>query len=613
VPEEPVPTDTFRAGPPGDGDDLTAAVAQARELDRSGHPDARGAWERVRAAAGDADLDDLLAGELAQAEGLARGEDGSWAAAVSGLHAAAARFEQAGRPGRAAAAAAQAAWASTQPDPDADVWPELDAQLNRVRELLTAGQAEPGDLLAVRHARGAVAALAVQRSIAEPGSAESDPGRPAPGPSDPGATSLDQPGPGAARPGQPGPGQPGPGAELSARLDGEARGLLADARTYGNLPREAAAMSLLAFAASVAGQLADEAAGLSRMVELLDEAGRPWATAAAVTRLGELALRQGQPAEAVARLERAVAAGVQWPPRGGPAAAAPLLLAHARAALGATLVAAGRGQEAVTVLAEAIPALGETDFAARARVDLGHAFRQAGDPRSAAEQFALASVGFSAGPDQQAHLLVSIEAARAFAEATMWMEALRAYDYARRLGTELGQWAEVVRIHRELAHMCVRQHGDDGLTNALIQFDQALTAAGQAAGPDGGAGADHAGQDSASQPGAGAGGAGAGAGADVIHERGIASYEAAQMLAYLEHREEALVWLGRAIADLSADDGDIETLADAAYFAADIEGNRLGRGEQARQRLAPVIERCARLDRAESLSALSELSAQLAG
>ncbi|HMH90415.1 MAG TPA: hypothetical protein VK586_04945 [Streptosporangiaceae bacterium] len=598
MPEEPVPTDTFRENPPGDGAGLTAAVAQARELDRSGHPDAPGAWERVRAAAGDADLDDLLAGELAQAQGLAQGEGGNWAAAVSGLHSAAARFEQAGRPGRAAAATARAAWASTQPDPDADVWPELDAQLNRVRELLTAGRAEPDDLLAVRHARGAVAALAVQRSIAEPISAESDPGQPDPG--------------------QPDPSQPGPGAELSARLDGEARGLLADARTYGNLAREAAAMSLLAFAASVAGQLADEAASLSRMTELLDEAGRPWATAAAVTRLGELALRQGQPAEAVARLERAVAATVQWPPRGGPAAAAPLLLAHARAALGANLVAAGRGQEAVTVLAEAIPALGETDFAARARVDLGQAYRQAGDPRSAAEQLALASVGFSAGPDQRAHLLVSIEAARTFAEATMWTEAERAYEYARRLGTELGQWAEVVRIHRELAHVCIRQHGDAGLASALMQFDQALTVAAQAAGPQS-AGKDSASQnradqDSPSQNRAGQDSAdAAGAGAGVIHERGMASYEAAQMLAYLEHSDEALVWLGRAIADLSADDRDIETLADAAYFAADIEGNRLGRGEQARQRLAPVIERCARLDRAESLNSLSELSAQLAG
>jgi hypothetical protein len=99
----------------------------------------------------------------------------------------------------------------------------------------------------------------------------------------------------------------------------------------------------------------------------------------------------------------------------------------------------------------------------------------------------------------------------------------------------------------------------------------------------------------------------------VIHERGITSYEAAQILAYAEHLEEALVWLDRAISDLSADDRDIETLADAAYFAADIEGNRLGRGEQARQRLAPVIERCARLDRAQSLDSLTELSAQLAG
>ena len=229
---------------------------------------------------------------------------------------------------------------------------------------------------------------------------------------------------------------------MSARLDREARGLLADARAYGNLAREAAAMSLLAFAASVAGQLADEAASLSRMVELLDQAGRPWATAAAVTRLGELALRQGQPAR-------------PWPGWNGPSRPRP----SGRRGAGPrrpprccwptpgppwarTWSPPGAARKPSPLLTEAIPALGETDFAARARVDLGQAFRQVGDPRSAAEQFALASVGFSAGPDQRAHLLVRVEAARAYAEAAMWPEAQRAYEYARRLGTELGQWAQ---------------------------------------------------------------------------------------------------------------------------------------------------------------------------
>jgi hypothetical protein len=563
VPSEPAPIPAFSADRPAsdgasDGADdgaLAAAVAQARELHRAGHPDAASAWERVRAAAGDAALDDLLAGELAQAQGLARGEAGDWAAAISGLHAAAAHFDLAGRPGRAAAAAGWAAWAAAQPDPDADIWPELDAQLDRVRELLAAGQAEPADLLTVRHARGAAAALAVQRAAADSG-------------------------PGAAA-----DGAPGPATDLAARLDEEARALLADARAYENPAREAAAMSLLAFAASAAGQPADEAASLSRMAELLDEAGQPWAAAAPVTRLGELALRQGEPTEAVARLERAVAITAQWPPRGGPAAAAPLLLGYARAALGASLVAAGRGPEAVAVLTEAMAALGETDVAARARFDLGRAFRQAGDPASAAQQFALACTAFSTGPDQQAHLLAGLEAARALAEARMWPEAQRAYEYARRLGTELGQWAEVVRVHRELAHVAIREHGDPGLLPALTQFDLALTVAAQAA--------------AGGEPG-------------VTRERGIVSYEAAQVLVHVEHLEEALTWLDKATSDLSADDRDIETLADAAYFAADVEGNRLGRGEQARQRLAPVIERCTRLDRAQSLAALTELSDQLA-
>ena len=214
-----------------------------------------------------------------------------------------------------------------------------------------------------------------------------------------------------------------------------------------------------------------------------------------------------------------------------------------------------------------------------------------------------------------------MEAARAFAEATMWPEAQRAYEYARRLGAELGQWAQVVRIHRELGRMCIRQLGDDGLAIALVQFDEALTAAAQATGPgaqasDSAARTARAPRDERTprarrarreQPDAAGTADTADALAGVIHERGMASYEAAQLLAHLNHLEPALEWLGRAVADLSADDRDIDTLADAAYFAADIEGNRLGRVEQARQRLAPVIERCARLDRAESAARLTDL------
>jgi tetratricopeptide (TPR) repeat protein len=583
VPSESASTPSFPARPGGDSGSLTAAVARARELDQSGHPDAADAWERARTLAAGADVDDLLAAELAQAQGLARGDDGDWAAAITGLHAAAAHFEAAGQPGRAAAASARAAWAAAQPDPDADVWPELDAQLGRVTELLAAGQAAPADLLTIRHARGAAAALAVQRAAAGPAA-----GAAVPGPA---------------------------GAGLTARLDAEARALLADAQAYGSAAREAAAMSLLAFAASVAGRPADEAAALTRMSELLDQAGQPWATAAVLTRLGELALREGQPDRAAEQLERAVAIAAQWPPRGGPAAAARLLLAYARAAQGAALVAAGRGAEAIAALTEATGELGETEVAARARADLGQAYRQSGDPQSAAQQFTLATVGLSGGPDQDAHLAASLEAARSLAEAAMWPEARQAYEYARRLATRLERWAQLVRIHRELAHLCVQEAGDAGLTAAMAQLDQAraIAEAAGSAGP-GGAG----GPGGPGGPG-GAGGANSAAGpsaaqrAELVREHGLTCYEAAQILVHAEHLEEALGWLDRAVTDLSADDLDIEALADAVYFAADLEGNALGRGEAARQRLAPVLARCIRLDAAESRAALSQLSAQLQG
>ena len=513
--------------------------------------------------AGDAGLDDLLAGELAQARGLARGEAGDWAGAIAGLQAAAGHFQAAGQPGQAAAAAARAAWAAAQPDPAADIWPELDAQLSRVTELLAAGQAGPADVLTVRHARGAAAALAVQRAVAAaPGAAGGDPGSP-----------------------------------VTMTLDAEARALLADARAHGSLAREAAAMALLAFAASVAGAPGEEEASLARMCELLDQAGQPWATAAALTRRGELALREGQLAQAGALLEQAVAVTGQWPPRSGAAPAAGVLLAHVRAGQGAALVSAGRGPEAIALLTEAIAGLGETEVAARARADLGQAFRQAGDPQSAARQFTLATAGLSAGPDQEAHLAASLETARALAEAAMWAQARQAYEYARLLGTGLGQWPPVVRIHRELAHLHVQEQGDAGLPAAMAQLDQARMIA-EASG--------------AGEAARGAAGA-AGAHAALIREHGLTCYEAAQVLVHAGHLDQALGWLDRAIADLSAEDRDIETVADVTYFAADIEGNRLGRAEAARQRLAPVIARCGALHAEQSRAALSQLSAQLQG
>ena len=566
-------TPSFRAGPDSEPDPLAAAVARARELDQSGHPGAPEAWEQVRALAGDAEVDDLLAGELAQAQGLARGDEGNWAAAITGLDAAAAHFEAAGQPGRAAAAAARAAWAAAQPDPAADVWPELDAQLSRVTQLLAAGQAAPADLLTIRHARGAAAALAVQRAAAA----------------------------------APGPAPAGPGAPLTGRLDAEARALLADARAHGHLAREAAAMSLLAFAASVAGHPQEEAACLSRMSELLDQAGQPWATAAGLTRLGELALREGQPARAAALLERAVAIAGQWPPRGGPAVAAPLLLAHARAGQGAALVAAGHAAEAIAALTQAMPALGETEVAARAHADLGRAFRMAGDLPAAAQEFTLAAAGLAAGPDQAAHLQASLEAARAQAEAAMWPQARSSYEYARLLGSGLGQWPAVARIHRELAHLCIQEQGDAGLGASMAQLDQARIIA-EAHGAA--TGADAAGRDAAAGD---DGAAGIAARAALVREHGLTCYEAAQVLVHAGHLDEALGWLDRAIADLSADDRDIETVADAAYVAADLEGNRLGRAQAARQRLAPVIERCGALHAEQSRSALLQLSAQLQG
>jgi len=583
--------------PAGSPDDLAGLVARARDLDQVGHPDVRGAWDRVQALAADADIDDLLAGDLAENQAFASARDDDWPAVVAGLRAASQHFEAAGQLGRVAAATARTVWAMAQQHPDSDPWPELDSQLVRAQELLGAGQAEPRDLLAVRHARASVAAVALEHGA-----------------------DRDRDG-------------------LSARLVAEAEALIADARKHDNLAREAVGETLLSRVSSLTGDLNEETAHLQEAVRLLDQAGRPWATPRLKARLGEIMLGRAESAAAAPLLEEAITAATQWPENGFPSGVAHMMLAHAyrlqdqrelallnariglaridqagdalgaaqaRADLGLILASADRLDEAITMLTNAIPQLADLaadHAAASARVTLGQVLRQTGDHLGAAQQFALAANTFGAGPDQHAHLFASAEAALSLAQGGMWKEAHRAYDHALALGTSLGHWPALVKMHRELAQVATRDGRADGPGRALHHIDQALAAGEQAyAIADGAETA--GGEPCDGQP-------PSGENRDLVRERGITCHEAGRALAHAQRYEDALAWLERGIADLETDDDNIDELARATYLAASLEGTELGRAEQARDRLRAIIGRCTQLGRDDATAELTRLSAEL--
>jgi tetratricopeptide (TPR) repeat protein len=552
------------------GPDLAALTARARELSDAGHPDAGDAWRAVAAVAGDEVTDDLLAGELAGARASAAADTGDWATAAREATFAADRYRAAGEAGRALAATARAEWAAGQGAPSGpDRWARLDELLAAARDLLAAGQAAPGDLLTVQHARAVMAVAALHR------------------------------------------GAPAERPALATRASAEADALIAGAREHQSPDREGSGEAILAAVARIEGRTEAEIAGLRRAVELTTAGGRPWDTLDYRGRLGELLLTAGRPDEAAIVLEEAIATAARWPKQRFHAGVAHMILAtayraqgnaglavanarmgvarldrdgdreiltRARADLGLALAQAGQLDEAVTTLEEAIGELTDPQAAARYRAVLAQCLSRAGDHRGAAGQFALSAAVLERGPDTDAFLSATADTALALAEAGLWPEAHHAYQRAVELTQAHERWPLLVRLHRELAQVAVRDGGDDGPGRAAQHIEQAL-AAGERAG--------------FGEP----------------AERGRTQLAAARAMSQAGRYEEALRWAGRAAADLTADDV-IGDYALTAHLAATIEGTRLGRPAAAVRRLAAAMERCEALGQQDAVNALAQLAAQ---
>lgn len=250
---------------------------------------------------------------------------------------------------------------------------------------------------------------------------------------------------------------------------------------------------------------------------------------------------------------------------------------HARADLGLALAQAGQLDEAITTLEETVGDLPDPLEAARYRAVLAQCLSRAGDHRGAAGQFALSAAALERGPDTDAFLFATADTALALAEAGLWPEAHKTYQRALEL-TEAGErWPLLVRLHRELAQVAVRDGGDDGPGRAVQHIEQAL-AAGERAG--------------------------------LAAERGRTELEAGRALYQAGRYGEALSWAERAAADLTAD-AMIGDFAVTAQLAATIEGTRLGRPEAAVRRLETAMDRCQALGQQDAVNALAQLAAQL--
>ncbi|MEV7277913.1 tetratricopeptide repeat protein [Streptomyces sp. NPDC093111] len=505
-------------------------VARARALTAGGHPSARAVWVRARAAVearGDAlapaDAADALD---AEALDLQRSDAGGPEAAALFTRAADLHV-RARRDGRALVSRARALIVT--PDAPAD---GLDALCVRAEALHTAGlatAAETATVLLLR-CRALVAGLGaelvpmdVAAGAAVCGGAEGSPATPAGDVRGPALGPTDRaPSIGTAADGS-------AGADLS-RAREEIHRLLAfaeEARVGRDRRGDPELLSRIASAVELLARITapedPRAAVRLATAAVTDhhEAGRPWLAtpgelllvsllsavgdherAAAVARgvLGDGArvelLGPGDRARFCLALAQAVT-GLEGP---GPEAETLLLDADlfagsagegaglgalVRLRLGGHYCALGRFHEAAALLEAVLPELSAGHDPAdlvQARVWLAHAATGLGEPRQAAEQYALAAAGTRDWADRHPHAALSQQAAEALAAAGMPEESARAYERAADLWRALGDRIGAVRALRgrawEVLKVSGAAEGEVVMAEALRENERALALAG---------------------------------------------------------------------------------------------------------------------------------------
>ena len=565
-------------------DDFAALLETAREAAKIGRPDAGALWDAVAQRAAESDLDDLLRAELANREGVDASRDGQWKLAHERFTLARDLMTAADEPGRAVAAWSRALWAaSMQDEGESAAWDDIDEVLRAADELLAADRITADAYCAVLHGRTVVSALPLMKAAKEK--------RPMPD------DALD-------------------------RFNREAAAMREAADRLG-LPHHAAiAAGVTADVLAGRGESAAATAMLREAVALLDRSERPWMLPTMLTNLAIAVHQAGGHEEAKNLIHRALAVAGQWPgiefdhdgalgilaevcrhsgdhaaaarhftdlaaraDRGGDVQRA----TYARASLGQVLLQLGRVADAVAVLESLAGDPGEAGLAARvraqSRLDLGRGLTRLGEHRAAAETFVWLADFIADWDEHGIRTMVACELTGALARAGMRDEARAAAERTLAAHAAAPNPAAVCAALRVCADALVSA-GNPETTEEALDYLR------------------HADEINAAAP-------------ESEHyrrwpETALNAELRAQSLAVAGRNDEALAAIEQSIAAWQqGGDEALEPLAEATRIAAVIEGFRLGRKQQARDRLAPLIIRCSAHRLTDSANTLAKLSESL--
>ncbi|MFJ3539967.1 hypothetical protein ACIPQA_31455 [Streptomyces sp. NPDC090109] len=598
------------SGAPEVPGDFVALVTEARRLARLGHPGDTRLWSRIaeRLADGSAAHDDrlgpedLLRAELAEERAYRLRQRDEDTESGAELETAAGLYEELGMPWQALAARARAlAWTTGEDDADAGrdeaARVRLDAILREAERLadeapLTgeksgdAERAAGADVAADRVlAHLTVLYCAAYAAYQEVMRRE--------------------------------PEEHGPAPERFERAVGALR---AEAERLG-VPHQAA--NARQFAADVAGRRGDVAlaeAELRAALVDVEASDRPWRGSRPRALLAQIMLSRQEPAEAAELLHRALADAVRYDDADFPLAPTYSLLGHASSHLGDhagavrhfseaaarfdaggeheeaagvrlqladVLVESGRQADAVAVLEsllseESAAALDER-MVAQIRLSLARGLRELEEYLPSAEEF-LRLAGTVSGWEDDAPIrtLVAADTAVALVLADRWEAAEAAYGRALAAHEEAPNPPMIVRMAREFARLTATARGAEGLEEALAHLARADAVL------------DGVPEDAE--------------GFAVWYERGEVHYRRARVLAEAERFEEALAEAEAAIGvhEGGGEQGELPR-AESVRFAALVEGNGLGRTNDAIARLTTAAARCRKAGHPEAAHVLDAL------